>query len=279
MMWALADVAMVSIDAGGGHSAGANYVLDGSIGGVGAIAAAPTETLKGGYVGQLTEVTNLVVISTPATINEAATSQLSGTAQLDDGTITLLSGSDINWLGATYPIASITGNGLLTASLVFDDASGPLTGYYLGATAGTTVQVLDSDPDNFGNYAGDGLPDFWQTQYFGLNNPAAAPGVDADGDGQDNLFEYAAGVVPTNAASVFALRIEPIAGQPHQQKLIFTPRFAGRIYTPEYRTNLMTGGYQPLTGVSTSDNGLERTVTDVNANEPQRFYRIKIDYP
>ncbi len=121
--------------------------------------------------------------------------------------------------------------------------------------------------------------DSWQNQFFGLDNPNAAPAVDPDADGQNNEFEYTAGVVPTDPASLFAFRIESVAGQPNQKNLIFNPRFFDRAYMSEYRTNLVSGSHETLTGTWTTDNGLERTVTDLTATETQKFYRIKITYP
>jgi len=55
--------------------------------------------------------------------------------------------------------------------------------------------VFDTIPDNFRSYAGDGLLDGWQVQYFGQNNPKAGPSVDATGTGQTNLFKCVAGLV------------------------------------------------------------------------------------
>lgn len=46
----------------------------------------------------------------------------------------------------------------------------------------------------------------WQTLYFTTtNNPAGAPDVDADGDGQSNQQEFLAGSDPTNSASSFRI--------------------------------------------------------------------------
>ena len=47
----------------------------------------------------------------------------------------------------------------------------------------------------------------------------------------------------------------------------------------EYRTNLLAGGFTNLTGTSVSNSGPERTVTDRNAVERQKFYRLWIAYP
>ena len=130
--------------------------------------------------------------------------------------------------------------------------------------------MLNVQPDNFGSYAGDGLDDSWQNQYFGLNNPDAGPLKDPDGDGQDNRFEFTAGIVPTDAMSRFLLRIEPVAGQPAQKRLVFSPCFDGRTYNILTSTTLATDSWSALTGGSVSDNGNERAVTDPNASAVAR---------
>ena len=138
---------------------------------------------------------------------------------------------------------------------------------------------MDTLPDNFGSYAGDGLADSWQAQYFGLDNPAAAPALDPDGDGHINLFEFTAGLVPADPQSRFRLRFDPISDQPAQMTIVFSPIVAGRNYTVEFTTSLTTGPWAPLPGTTQSDNGNERTVTDPGATEPRKFYRVKVEKP
>ena len=53
---------------------------------------------------------------------------------------------------------------------------------------------------------GDGLPNVWEMRYFG-ETTAAAPSADVDADGADNYAEYIAGTVPTDAQSLFMVRI------------------------------------------------------------------------
>jgi len=69
-----------SIDGGGGRSSAGSYVNDGCVGGIGGIAGNGAETNRQGYLGQLTELVSLSVTGTPTSINQSATSQLSGTA-------------------------------------------------------------------------------------------------------------------------------------------------------------------------------------------------------
>src|SRR5438876_4864776 len=67
-----------TLDAGGGKAASANYSNDGSMGGIGGISTvgAPVETIKHSYIGQLYDVTNIVLAASPTTVNEGATRQI-----------------------------------------------------------------------------------------------------------------------------------------------------------------------------------------------------------
>jgi hypothetical protein len=121
----------------------------------------------------------------------------------------------------------------------------------------------------------------WQMQYFGCTNcPQAAPTDDFDGTGQNNLFKYVAGLNPTNPASVFVLKIASVPGLPSQKNLIFNPLATGRTYTTQFKTLLVGQDYTALTGIGgPTTNGNQVTVTDLNATEANKFYRIDITYP
>jgi hypothetical protein len=80
--------------------------------------------------------------------------------------------------------------------------------------------ALDPEADT----DGDGLPDSWETPYFGSLS-AGATG-DADGDGTTNMMEYLAGTNPLSAASVFRPATHTSGG-----KLILTvPTVSNRSY-------------------------------------------------
>lgn len=263
----------------GGCGSSASYTLVGSVGSIGGVSSASAHVLRHGYIGQLTEVGSVSVASAPAAVYECRTTQLSGVAWLDDDTVTVLSGGEIEWGPPAWPLAGISPGGVATAAVVYADTPATVTGSFLGVSGRGSVMVLDADPDNYGSYAGDGLADWWQVQYFGLDNPAAAPGADPDGDGQNNLFEFVAGVVPINAASVFRFRIEPVPGQPTHKRLVISPRVPERIYTVFFRTNPDVGGsWERLGNVVVTDNDTERIVTDLEATNSSRFYRVKITY-
>lgn len=72
------------------------------------------------------------------------------------------------------------------------DALSNLLEYQLG-TPPNSFTTLPNDADT------DGLPDAWETHYFGNLTPSAA--ADPDGDGFGNLAEYQAGSLPNVAAS------------------------------------------------------------------------------
>jgi hypothetical protein len=132
----------------------------------------------------------------------------------------------------------------------------------------------------FGIYADDGIPDLWQLQYFGLNNPNGVAAADADGTGQNNLFKYVAGLDPTNPASVLLLKVTSIPGPSKQKSLLFNPLAVGRNYAPQFSTNLTLGSWLPLTGYTGPvTNGNQVAITDTNATGPRKFYRINISLP
>ena len=269
-----------TLDAAGTRTTSTRYTNAGSASSIAGIStiAAPAETAKTGYMGQLFEVTGLVLNSAALDVNEAGTLQLAAWQLLDDATFLAVDASAVSWGTVSGPITGVSANGLATSGLVFQNTSATVQGTFGGFTGSLNFTVLDSIPDNFGTYAGDGLGDDWQVQYFGQNNPLAAPARDPDGDGQSNLFEFTAGLIPTDPASAFHLRIAPVPGQSSQKKVIFSPRLDGRTYIVQSRLTL-SGAWQPLVTSTQSDNGTERTVTDLDSTGTTKFYRVEITRP
>jgi hypothetical protein len=131
---------------------------------------------------------------------------------------------------------------------------------------------------------GDGLPDWWRQQYFTgdgtTTNSRSCATCDADGTGQNNLFKYAAGLDPTNPASVFALSIADVDSQPDQMSLAGNPLATGRTYTVQFNTDLLSGTYTNLTGFTgPQTNGNQLAITDLNAGPSNKFYRVRISFP
>jgi hypothetical protein len=274
-------IAVEATNSGGRRVTSANYTNDGSAGLVAGISsvAVPAAIAKHGYVAQLFDVTGLVVNATAASVDENATLQLAAWQLLDDATFFAVTPTAVSWSVVSGPIAGIDAAGLLTAGSVYQDTPASVQGT-LGPFIGSlNLTVFDTIADNFGLYAGDGLPDNWHVQYFGENNPLAAPGLDPDGDGQTNAFEFTAGLVPTDATSVFRLRIAAVPGQSNHKQLVFHPRLADRGYVVKFKTDLVSGIWQPLPAFTFSDTGPERTVTDLSATGAREFYQVEITRP
>jgi len=224
----------------------------------------------------LTEVTNVLVIASPAAMNEGGVLQLTGLAGLDDATVSALAGSNILWAAPGFPVASITPAGAATAAVVWSNTSGVVTGSYLGVNGSGLVLVLDSDPDNYGLYAGDLIPDRWQVQYFGTNNPAGMAGAN-NSRWKSNLYTYTADLDPTNPASVFA--VIAFSNQPPSRVVCFQTTSTGRVYRLSYATNLLDGAWTDLPG-TTWVPGLagQMSLSDTNA-AAIRFYRVQVQVP
>jgi len=269
-----------SFDSGGGVITSAKYTVTGGIGVIGTDCSAGSVSNSGGCVYLQPSLKTIAVVSSSPSANEDGTGQLSAVATMDDETLTLLTGSEVSWTAPVFPITAITSNGVATLSAVYQDTVGSFSGHYSGISDSGTLQVLNTLPDNYGTYASDGLPDGWQNQYFGLNNPNAAPSIDLFGTGENNLFKYVAGLNPTNSASRFMLNVLTVAGQPSQKQIVFSPRWSDRTYTPLFSTNLLSGAsFTELSGITMVDNGSERTITDTNATVQAKFYRVRIALP
>ena len=268
-------------DAGGQRTTSTAYTNDGSVGGITGIStvASPAQTAKAGYIGQLTEVTALQLAAAPTTVDETGTRQLSAAQLLDDDSLNPLAATDVTWSVMAGPFSGIDASGLATAATVYQNTAATAQGDYAGATGTLELTVLDSILDNFGSYAADGLADDWQFGFFGLDNPLGAPNLDPDGDGQNNAFEFTAGLIPTNAQSRFTLSVAPVSGQPGQKDIVFDPIVAGRTYTVLVSPDLTNGSWNPLTDGSITNNGDQRTVTDTGASETRKFYQVEIVKP
>lgn len=106
-----------------------------------------------------------------------------------------------NGLGITYqwfsngvPIVGATGDSLVLPNLPLVNSTNfsVVISNYSGSITSTPVALL---ADSNGN----GIPDWWEMEYFGNLNQTADG--DYDGDGVDNLDEYLEGTNPNNANS------------------------------------------------------------------------------
>jgi len=174
--------------------------------------------------------------------------------------------------GGAYVILT---NGL-TATSFTDTGLENWTPYYYvvaavnaGGVSGDSTNVCASPRLSFAE---------WQVQYFGSTNAAAAaPGADPSHSGQNNWFKYTAGLDPTNPASRFTVQVAAWSNRP---SLSFGPMTQGRTYTLQVNSNLTSGFWLSVTGLSGMvTNGSQATILDTNPFVSTRFYRVGISLP
>lgn len=226
-----------------------------------------------GTLGQIMEI-ETVQVST-ATVPESAETFLSPLITMTDGTRLSEPAAEIEWTVTGGPLLDAK-DGNVKAVSVYQDTPAGIEALVSGLYAGISLTVQETTGDNFGPYAGDSIPDTWQVQIFGPDNPRGHGSADPDGDGQDNLFEYTAGLDPVNAASYFQFGFAPAAGGGVQ--LEFQPRFNDLIYTVRSSTSLTSSSWVTLSG-TIADSGTVRKMLDPDSSARRKFYRVDIVRP
>jgi hypothetical protein len=127
-----------------------------------------------------------------------------------------------------------------------------------------TVTVL-SDAD------ADGLPDAWETAYFG-SATAADRAVDSDGDGVSNYNEYLAGTDATNRLSY--LKVESIAAGTGTGVTVTFGAISNRTYTLEFTDAAGQGDWNKLADLPARSTNWLATFVDSGAGT-NRFYRLR----
>jgi hypothetical protein len=178
---------------GGSH----DYTVDSSSS-AGGSGISTDYALRAGYAGQLMDATSISIDETtsPVTLNEKGTLQLTVTAVYDDLSRSTLPGNFLSWLVQSGPLASISSSGLVTAGSVYQNTAAVGRATYGSLSDTVSVSVLNVGNDDFGPYAADGMSDLWQVGYFGETGSQGGSALDPDGDGLSNLQEYAFGLSP-----------------------------------------------------------------------------------
>ena len=259
-----------TVDGGGLRGTSASYILDASAtsGGAGSSVA---YTARTGFAGQLLDPAGLSLAATPLTVNEGDTRQVTATLLYDDSTTAPLIAGDVAWSVESGPLTGISDAGIAAAAAVYQDTAAVARGAYHSFIATLNLTILNIQPDNFDAYAGDGIPDDWQVQYFGIDNPLAGPLLDPDLDGWDNRFEYNACLVPIDPLSTFTMHLIDATGGGHA--VAFSPRFPDCAYTLMGSSDLSL--WAPVAGTVT-DAGTIRTIIDPLGTGSRRFYYISI---
>ena len=277
-----AELTTAVLDGGGQRVESANYTIDGSITGVAGISASPgdEQVARHGYIGQLTDVVVLELAGSPHEVDEESTTQLTGLAVNDDDTITAVPGDQVAWDQPDWPLDLIGANGLALASIVYENTLGSFAGSWRGVTGDGEVLVVMIDDDNFPGYENDGLPDWWQVQHFGLDNPDAHPDADPTETGQTTGFRYIAGLDPTDANDLFTFGIDRVPAVSDEVALVYNPVREGREYTIRYTDDLTDPDWQPVTPLGPpTTNVQEVTVHDLDATDEMKLYQIEITLP
>lgn len=259
-----------------GTSASYSIVTAATPGQTGASAA---YTHRGGYAGQLSESLSLFLSATPPSVNEGATRQIAAFLVQDESLLVPQNPASLTWTIVSGPIVSLSPSGLATAAPVYQSTPASIRAT-LGSLAATLdLQVLNTLPDNFAAYANDSLDDAWQVEFFGLNHPSASPSADPDFDGQDNRFEFDAGLSPVDPASRFLIAFAPVPHQPLSLGILFSPRLPDRTYTVYAAPTPDRAAASPITPGPIIDSGNQRLVADPNPDPHRKFYHIRISRP
>jgi hypothetical protein len=123
-------------------------VTDPSLGTIAGVSSAPSpkERALSGYIGQLYELSRLAVRATPQAIPGGGASQLTGIATMDDSSVLLLSGADLQWSPAAFPLVAMSPLGVATADNPQTNSTATVTGSYLGEQASTRLLVSLTQP-------------------------------------------------------------------------------------------------------------------------------------
>lgn len=113
----------------------------------------------------------------------------------------------------------------------------------------------------------DGIPDDWQTQFYGITG-WAKPLDDTDGDGANTLQEFLAGTDPSRADSVLRMKI---TGSSQAPRLEWNAQ-AGQFYQVESSTDL--GRWDPVGAPRFSPGTNDSVAIGVDASA--RYYRVNL---
>ena len=273
----------------GGKQSGGNVAVDSFVG-AGGVASVSATTVKAGFAGQLYDVKSLAISLSPTNVGEGSTASQFVTAGLDDGTALSVFRTNVSW-SLSGPISLLAG--YFFGMPVYTDTTAYATGVYLGASGSLVMTVLDSQPDNYTtspyNFAGDGIPDWWQVANFGLGSTNAMPTADPDGDGWSNFAEYFFNTSPTSYADTPSNSITPVivtnTGQTFFAASLYRrgalPNSVG--FAPQIVGDLSTAAWTNTPVVfSTSTTNSDGMVTEIwrdtasATNSVQRFIRVQI---
>jgi hypothetical protein len=138
-----------------------------------------------------------------------------------------------------------------------------LLGDWSAGTPFTVQTTANPDAD------GDGLPDWWESQYFG--STSANPNDDPDGDGFKNWQEYIADTNPTNNLSY--LHISGVTFLPGGVKIDWLGGIQATQFLQRSGNLSLTNWQDILTNLPPTP--VSGSYTDTIGSDAMRFYRMK----
>ena len=265
-----------AVDGGGGIVSGGTVEATGSLRDVGDFSGdAGSITVRSECPGQLYDPVELTVTPGGAEIVEFGTAKFAAQFRCDDDSL-LPAPVDV-WT-ISSPFASVSPEGVVQVNSLPGDQLALLT-----ATSGAfqntvAVQLHDGDPDNYGPWAADGIPDEWQALYFTGQEANGVPAADPDGDGQDNRTEYLAGTDPLDPASFLSLRFGPDPA-PGVKLLTFMPYLPGHTYALEWSASLDSPWTVSAAAPAAGSLPGEGAFAETSGDTQRRFYRLRITVP
>ena len=163
--------------------------------------------------------------------------------------------------GGTW-LSSLLLNTSFNLSAFGEDRHGEI---YITSYAGGVYRLNPVDSDS------DGLPNWWEMQYF-ASPTAAVAAEDSDGDGYSNLQEFTAATDPQAPAS--ALRVATPEKEGATVVIEF-PTVFGKRYQVEFKNDLLLATWTPL-GDPVAGTGTSVEKTDTQAPDDERFYRVTV---
>lgn len=162
--------------------------------------------------------------------------------------------------GTNYACTGWTGSGAIPAS-----GETNATGSILLTVTNSAITWLW----DFSDLDGDGLPDYWESAFFG-NITNASAGADTDADRFNNFEEYTAGTNPTNSSS----RLWLWTAVRESGFELQWDGVSGRTYTVQSESQLDNEGWQAITNLPGTDGEMSALDTDAESN---RFYRLTVE--
>ena len=213
-----------------------------------------TQLTRHGYGAQLATPSSLQIVVAPDPLPETAVGQSTAALVFDDGTSTPAPTSQVTWAVVSGPIRSIETDGAIIPAALHADSAAAVSGSFVGLNGQVAFTIADLDPDNWPPFAADGIADQWQVFYFGGTGPGF-PQADPDADGFDNLFEFNAGLDPTDPSGVFEISFGQPTNLPGRATVRFGPIAPGRLYEVKSSSDGLAWTALPAGSFSVADDG------------------------